>query len=172
MPSETKCPKCGVALTGESLAAIKAHVRRCGKTPKSVSPGETIVAAPLPPLPYSFEVGIKISSQNTTQYAHWSKYRAYREKWYTAIPVLAARLRGLQLPWSRWSIHRVYARHARELDYGNFVGGAKPIPDALIRIGAIPDDTSAHFKCDYTQERGSRDVVVITLLETRDAAPK
>lgn len=124
-----------------------------------------------PRLPFSFEVPLLIASQNQTQYSHWSKYRGYKQRWYKAIPLLSGPVHDLLLPWSRWEICRLYAGRHRELDYGNLVGGCKPIPDALIKIGAIPDDTPRHFECAYTQTRSERDAVIITLFEYADAAP-
>jgi ABC-type branched-subunit amino acid transport system ATPase component len=39
----------------------------------------------------------------------------------------------------------------RLVDYANFVGGAKPIPDCLIRLGYLKDDSPRWFHCDYYQ---------------------
>lgn len=169
-----RCPKCGKPFDpGTSLKQIKAHVRGCGRVvrKKPHTPPPPAQRRQPPALPAVFEIPVKISSQNNTQYAHWSAYRKYREKWYKAVPLFCSDIQGIMAPWSRWSIRRVYTGRSRELDFGNLVGGCKPIPDALIRIGAIPDDTSAHFKAEYSQDRGDREVVIITLWEIRDAAP-
>ena len=39
----------------------------------------------------------------------------------------------------------------RLVDYANLVGGAKPIPDCLIRLGYLRDDTPRWFHCEYFQ---------------------
>ena len=37
------------------------------------------------------------------------------------------------------------------VDYANLVGGAKPIPDNLIRLGYLKDDSPRWFRCEYLQ---------------------
>lgn len=46
-----------------------------------------------------------------------------------------------------------------ELDYGNLVGGAKPIPDCLKRLGYIRDDCPKYFTCTYAQQKCRADAV-------------
>jgi hypothetical protein len=45
----------------------------------------------------------------------------------------------------------------RLVDYANLVGGAKPIPDALIRLGWLKDDNPRWFHCDYFQFQVTKD---------------
>ncbi len=37
------------------------------------------------------------------------------------------------------------------IDYGNLVGGAKMIPDCLIKLGVLWDDKPQWLKCEYLQ---------------------
>jgi hypothetical protein len=55
------------------------------------------------------------------------------------------------------------------MDYGNLVGGTKPIFDSLTRNAVILDDKPSCFKCDYSQRRGDEEIVILTLLEARYA---
>ncbi|TVR43524.1 MAG: hypothetical protein EA402_09485 [Planctomycetota bacterium] len=44
----------------------------------------------------------------------------------------------------------------RLVDYANLVGGAKPIPDCLQRLGYLEDDSPRWFECSYEQLRCPR----------------
>jgi hypothetical protein len=46
---------------------------------------------------------------------------------------------------------RLSSYRVRLVDYANLVGGAKPIPDALVRLGYLKDDGPRWFFCDYFQ---------------------
>jgi hypothetical protein len=95
----------------------------------------------------------RVPSQNATQYRHWSYYHAEKEAWFVLlraqlVPRIAERepvriiLRSLR---------------TRLVDYANLVGGAKPIPDALKRLGYIHDDSPRWFHCDYYQSQVPKD---------------
>lgn len=45
----------------------------------------------------------------------------------------------------------ICSHRTHELDYGNLVGGAKPIPDVLKALGWIRDDCPKYFTCVYKQ---------------------
>jgi hypothetical protein len=51
----------------------------------------------------------------------------------------------------------IIALRGRTLDYGNLVGGAKPIPDSLKRLGYIVDDSPQWFQCEYVQRPAPAD---------------
>ena len=46
---------------------------------------------------------------------------------------------------------RIVSYRNRLVDFANLVGGAKPIPDCLQRLGYIVDDSPKWFECDYQQ---------------------
>lgn len=48
---------------------------------------------------------------------------------------------------------RIVSYRNRLLDYGNLVGGAKPIPDVLKRLNWIKDDSPKWFECEYHQRQ-------------------
>ena len=125
-----------------------------------------------PVLPFVIRVPIRVESQNKSQYAHWRVYSTYRNKWYAGIVPFIGPLRGLRLSWSHWSAERVYTGKSREMDYGNLVGGLKPLGDSLTRNAVIFDDKPSCFKCDYSQRRGDEEIVILTLLEARYATPE
>lgn len=89
----------------------------------------------------------RVPSQNQTQYRHWSEYVREREAWFLLLRA--------QLPPRRPPEHpvRIALRsyRLRLVDFANLVGGAKPIPDALTRLGWIRDDHPRWFFCDYSQ---------------------
>lgn len=89
-----------------------------------------------------------------------------------ALSLLLWPVAGLRLNWSEWQITRCWAPPRRELDYGNMVGGAKPIPDVLIEMGTIVDDKPAHFACNYLQRRcAGESYTLITLLRHAHERP-
>jgi len=87
------------------------------------------------------------------------------------------RLRCALMPRVMAPQHKIFARIISYrvgplLDYGNLVGGAKPIPDCLIRLGYLKDDAPKWFECEYLQEKCKRDEArtVIELLNLEGGA--
>lgn len=89
----------------------------------------------------------RIPSQNQFQYRHWKAYMVEKEAWYVLLRAHLVPRRPVDEPV------RIALRSYRNrlVDYANLVGGAKPIPDALIRLGWIKDDAPRWFHCDYSQ---------------------
>lgn len=168
------CPKCGEPVSGD-LADITRHVKSCGKSPKKrpLKPGAPVQATTTAPaLPWEIRVPLVISSQNQSQYSHWSVYKRGKDSWSMALALLLRPVAGLRLNWSEWRITRCWAPPRRELDYGNLVGGAKPIPDCLIEAGVIVDDKPAYFSCGYSQLRTKGEsYTLITLLRFANERP-
>jgi hypothetical protein len=121
----------------------------------------------IPELPYAIRVPLKIESQNKSQYSHWTIYKIYKDKWFRGLGAYLGPLKGTRLAWSKWTLNRVYSGRAREMDYGNYVGGAKAPIDALMHWGVIVDDKPSCFACTYIQTRGDENSVVLTLEEAR-----
>jgi len=72
-------------------------------------------------------------SQNVYQRWHWARRGEYRD---TVQLLIRAAIAKLHLPQARAPVRAVVRmiRYGRRLlDYGNLVGGAKPLLDALVR---------------------------------------
>lgn len=101
-------------------------------------------------------------SQNAATFGHWRGYTKERDAWYV---LLRAALKPRPAPRHLISAEITSFRN-RLLDYGNLVGGMKPIPDCLVRLGYLKDDGPAWFDCEYRQEKCRRadERTVITIL--------
>lgn len=106
---------------------------------------------PVPSEPVSRLIVIKrrVPSQNTTMYRHWSAYTAERDAWFV---LLRAQLPPRTPPTEPVRII-LRSLRTRLVDFANLVGGAKPIPDCLIRLGYIKDDSPRWFNCEYYQSQ-------------------
>ncbi len=89
----------------------------------------------------------RVPSQNQSQYRHWTKYKQEKDTWFV---LLRAQLTPRQPPDHAVRM-RLTSYRVRLVDYANLVGGAKPIPDALIRLGWLRDDSPRWFFCEYFQ---------------------
>jgi hypothetical protein len=91
----------------------------------------------------------RVPSQNASQYAHWSTYTRERDAWFI---LLRAQLPPRAAP--EYPVRLMLRSfRTRLVDYANLVGGAKPIPDCLIRLGYLKDDSPRWFSCEYQQHR-------------------
>ena len=91
----------------------------------------------------------KVPSQNASMYRHWSAYTAERDAWFV---LLRAQLPPRRPPSGPVRL-AIRSFRNRLVDYANLVGGAKPIPDCLIRLGYLKDDGPDWFTCTYEQEQ-------------------
>jgi hypothetical protein len=103
--------------------------------------------APPPPWGRIVVIRRRVPSQNQTQYGHWRAYAKERDMWYA---LLRAQL-SPRLPPDCPVRLSLRSYRTRLVDYANLVGGAKPIPDSLIRLGYLKDDSPRWFHCDYAQ---------------------
>ena len=103
----------------------------------------------IPPPPYGRIVTLRrrVPSQNQTQYGHWRAYAKERDVWYVLLRAQLPPRLSPEVP-VRMAL-RSY--RSRLVDFANLVGGAKPIPDGLIRLGYLKDDSPRWFHCDYVQ---------------------
>ena len=96
------------------------------------------------------DIPMAIASQNSFMYKHWRHYNRYMHEWQSAISHFIGR------PAAHCAAKRrcqIISQRGRLLDMGNLVGGAKPIPDILQRLGWIVDDSPKWFTCAYEQEQ-------------------
>lgn len=166
---EASCPVCGNSITG-SVDNIKNHVLLCGKK-KAKPKGKLVVPVAtnrvVPPLPFELCFARPIVSQNLYKSKSWWVYAKEAKAWRELMAEVATPLIGVQFSYSRWSLVRHYVKPQRRFDYGNLVGGTKPIPDALVKCGIIKDDAEKYFKCEYDQVEATRNRTVLTLIEAK-----
>lgn len=97
----------------------------------------------------------KLPSQNLWNNKQGSMriYAAERNKWRTLLQ------RELGPPRDcppQKKVHmRIVSYRKRLCDWANLVGGAKPIPDCMIRLGYLRDDSPKWMVCEYEQIRSS-----------------
>lgn len=96
---------------------------------------------------------VRIESQNRSTYGHWTAYRRYRDQWLAAI---RTRINPKDPPDHRMRV-KIVSQRMRILDHANLVGGAKPIPDVLQRLGYIKDDSPDWVDIIYRQCKASPD---------------
>ncbi len=101
----------------------------------------------MPETPRLVVIRRRVPSQNQSQYRHWSLYHAEKEMWFVLLRAQLTPRKPADEPIRM--VLRSY--RTRLMDYANLVGGAKPIPDALIRLGHLKDDSPRWFHCEYFQ---------------------
>ncbi len=89
----------------------------------------------------------RVPSQNKSQYSHWRNYTRERDAWYVLMRSQLTPQDQVDFP-VRLAIRSF---RNRLVDYANLVGGAKPIPDCLIKLGYLKDDSPKWFRCTYEQ---------------------
>jgi hypothetical protein len=89
----------------------------------------------------------RVPSQNQLHYRHWSRYTQERDAWFILLRSQLPPRHGETGPVAM----AIRSYRLRLVDYANLVGGAKPIPDCLIRLGYLRDDGPAWFRCSYEQ---------------------
>jgi hypothetical protein len=101
-------------------------------------------------------------------YANNPKYQAYNKKCYNMMSLMLGRPdRGYNKNTKKFvRIIRYY--NTRRYDQGNLEGGAKPIPDALKKLGWIKDDFVEYYKGECTEKKAD---VTGTMLLLYDYEP-
>lgn len=99
------------------------------------------------------EIPMPTPSLNRLQRMHFHARKRLRDQ-YERI----CRARASSLHRARPGEHkciRIERHAARELDHDNFVGGCKPLVDALNRAGLIWDDNPKHLRVEYRQVKAT-----------------
>lgn len=127
----------------------------CKYDPDVPVTGTWLVRLPGVALPSTNSLG-----SNTRRY---NKYRSFRtkfsrllDKYATEVPPAEAKRRVL--------IVRQYGKRKRAYDYGNLVGGCKPLLDCLKEHSLILDDSPKQLADYYLQERspdGTDNVTIV-----------
>ena len=90
-------------------------------------------------------------------------------------PTVKSDVRGLHWCYHHWTKGRLIPkpRHvlierasAGELDQGNFIGGCKPLLDALVIVGLLYDDTRQYSVEDYKQLSAKRNSGLVRITVT------
>lgn len=149
---QAKCPTCQQLVTAKTIKQLAKLVASHCQRPRTFRE----------PTRRVWEFARDVQSANQTVYAHWSAYNRDKSSWRTAMQDSAGSMGGCYT-WSQWVITRIYCGRSQEMDYGNLVGGYKPVPDWLQEWGVILDDNPRRFKCEYQQVRSAQGVTRTTL---------
>lgn len=101
-----------------------------------------------------FELPFATPSQNVLQKWHWSRRSKLRDD---VQMLIRCQMRSPLTPIKVKMGVEVTRMGARELDYGNLVGGCKPVIDAIVREGLLYDDSPTWLIEDYRQLRVAKD---------------
>ena len=94
----------------------------------------------------------RLPTQNRSQYAHWSRYTRERDAWFILLRAQLPPREPVAVPVAL----AIRSYRLRLCDYANLVGGAKIIPDCLVRLGYLKDDAPTWFRCHYEQHQVPR----------------
>lgn len=88
---------------------------------------------------WRIEIPMKCPSQNVTDRMHWTKRRALKSAWMTALVLLRNNPRVPKACGKRRLTIEAHGRQA--MDTANIIGGTKGIVDNLVQLGLLVDDT-------------------------------
>lgn len=117
---------------------------------------------------HTLHIPLSIPSQNVLRrkYKNRHAYARLRKRFCWAVWV--AKLRA-EVPEAtgkrRMRIVRLVGPRGRMYDYGNLVGGCKPLVDELVKAGLLVDDSPDHVIEEYDQERAPEHGVRIELVD-------
>lgn len=115
--------------------------------------GLTVTPLPMCDTWMSITIRRSIESQNKRDSAHWSKRSRDAKIWYNLI---RAQLPPKESPDHLVRIHIISYRN-RFVDQANLIGGSKPLPDALVRLGYLRDDSLKWMEATYQQIKCTKD---------------
>lgn len=84
---------------------------------------------------------------NKSTFGHWRDYAKERDIWYVLI---RAKLPPKAKPHHRVTM-KITSYRVQLQDRVNFENGCKPIPDVLVRLGYLRDDSIEWLDDSYTQ---------------------
>lgn len=142
----------------------------------------------LGPPEQSFRVYERVSSANRSASnrggGNWA-YRAQRKRWVALLMDVVRSGKATRAEGQRVvRITREYGKGCRPWDYGNFVGGLKPVIDALTRevrdgrgrgrtipaSGIVVDDSEKWMLAEYEQRRAEVDALLFEIWEAPQGA--
>ena len=85
------------------------------------------------------------------------KYAAQRDAW-TRDMLAMRRVHGMTVAvgMRRVTLTRLYSGRQREMDRANFIAGAKPVLDAMVRACMLVDDKPKWLEDHYAQVKADR----------------
>lgn len=94
------------------------------------------------------------------------EYARERDEWVEWFKLAIANHKVLRATCRRrLIITRLYGSRQRPFDYANFVGGCKPLVDAMVLTGLLLNDALGALEDHYRQERHERELGVRIYLE-------
>ena len=117
-------------------------------------------------VPMTIELPFATPSQNIYQRWHWGRQHKFRDD---CVRILLWFLVGKPRQVDKRRRVTVRRYSCGRLDRGNFVGGCKPLIDALVHIGALRDDTEQWLDDRYEQHNAPRGQQR-TVIEIEDCA--
>jgi hypothetical protein len=103
---------------------------------------------------YEFTIPLKWYSQNElrSNTRNNRKYKSVRDKYIVKVGTHGCGVLPADT-YRRVYLTRLFANRCRPYDYGNLVGGGKPILDALVWNGLLIDDSPSYVDEYYFQEK-------------------
>ena len=105
----------------------------------------------------------RLESDNKFKWSPWYVYESYKKSWYRALGLMFGAPKPNQsvsvlqtaMPTPKRGV-LILSLRRRQLDQGNLVGGAKPIPDWLVKALWLVDDDPDNVEVCYAQRKVSR----------------
>lgn len=94
----------------------------------------------------------KIDSQNIWQNLHWTDRRKLRIEWHWSLIEAMNKAKVRKTKVAPGFVRMKITSYRKVLlDVGNLIGGAKPIPDVMIKLGLLKDDSPKWCDIEYAQ---------------------
>lgn len=100
------------------------------------------------------EIPVEIKSMNYFTWKRWYVYAGYKKRIFNALKKNLGKNESTESTRKKKKITIVSYR-VRTLDYDDFVGGCKPIPDCLKELGWIVDDSPKFVEVNYIQKKAT-----------------
>lgn len=110
------------------------------------------------------EIPLPTPSLNKLQRMHWAQRKRLRDQYERIIR--SCRRSSDRVKRQQFRCVKIERHSARRLDHDNFVGGCKPLVDALVRAAVIWDDSPEYLEANYIQckatAKTAKTVVTVT----------
>lgn len=103
----------------------------------------------------------EILSLNVTQRMHWATRSRHRKSWQGIVALAFGKRKKTQ---EKRKV-TITSYRKRDYDHDNFVGGCKPVIDALVKVGWLWDDAPKWVDVEYIQARVAKGEEAYTEVE-------